>query len=82
MKFIGKLLNALIKPICWIFRQYKLYKMDRDFYLSPGIHDFHLFPPSFYRRHTQEEIEEITQRELAEMRAMLEEYDKKYNVRS
>ncbi|MBQ8116678.1 MAG: hypothetical protein IJ794_02180 [Lachnospiraceae bacterium] len=82
MKFLRILLNILKKPICWISRQYKLYKIDRNFYLSPGVRDFYMFPPSFYRKHTPEEIEEITRRELDEIRAMVAEYDKKYNKKS
>ena len=34
-----------------------------------------LFPPSFYMTHTQEEIEEITKKALAEFKKLIDEFD-------
>ena len=78
MKSLGKVVDILRKPLCWILHKYKLYKMDRDFYMSP-LHEGFLYPPSFYYTHTPEEIKEIEQKEIAELREMVEEYDRKYN---
>lgn len=48
--------------------------MDDVYYLT-GQSCFSLFPPSFYHPHTPEEIERITQEELAKIMEIIEQMD-------
>ena len=41
---------------------------------------FSLFPPSFYYTHTEKEIEEITAKELAELKEMLRRYEEENGI--
>jgi len=60
----------------WIIH-HRLRMMDymwKNFFGS----SFDPFPPSFYYKHTPEEIAEIKEKEFAELKAMVDEYDAKY----
>lgn len=52
----------------------KLREMD-DIYYMTGQSCFSLFPPSFYYTHTPEEIERITQEELAKIMEIIGEME-------
>lgn len=41
---------------------------------------FRLFPPSFYRKHTPEEIKKAHVEAIAELRQILEDYKKENNI--
>ena len=53
----------------------ELQAMDDIYYLT-GQSCFSLFPPSFYHTHTPEEIERITQEEIAKIRALIDQMGK------
>lgn len=57
----------------------KLRRMDDLWYMFGGS-CFRLFPPSFYYTHTEEEIKSITEREITDLYAMIEEYEKANNI--
>ena len=54
----------------------KLRQMD-DMWRMMGGSCFGLFPPSFYMRHTPEEIQRRKKEELDKLKAMLEEFKEK-----
>lgn len=62
--------KRLIEKI--IFRV-KLWRMD-DYWRMTGGGCFGDYPPSFYYTHTPEEARRIRQEEIAQLKAMLEEY--------
>lgn len=74
--YIIDMLKRLYKKI--ELRQ-KLRRMD-DFWYMFGGSCFRLFPPSFYYTHTEEEIKSITEREIAVLYAMIDEYEKANNI--
>ena len=41
---------------------------------------FRLFPPSFYRKHSEEKAKQLREAELAKLHQMLEEYEKRINL--
>lgn len=41
---------------------------------------FRLFPPSFYRKHTPEEIKKAHEEELDKLKQMIEDYKKEHNI--
>ena len=44
------------------------------------FHCWEMYPPSFYYRYTPDEQKQIRDRDIAEIRAMLEEYKEKHGV--
>lgn len=52
----------------------KLRQMDDMWYFLGG-NCFGLYPPSFYYTHTEEEIERITKKDIAELKAVLRKYE-------
>lgn len=76
MKAFVDIIKSIYKKI--EFRR-KLRRMDDLWYMFGGS-CFGLFPPSFYYTHTEEEIKRITEREIAELHAMIEEYEKANNI--
>lgn len=71
---IHHMLNKLKKIIKQIRFKRELQIMDDVYYLT-GQSCFSLFPPSFYHTHTPEEIERITQEELAKIMEIIEQMD-------
>lgn len=70
---IGKKLMSALKALFGkIWFRIKLSMMDQEYYLFGGA-CFSFYPPSFYYTHTPEEIEEITNREVEEIRKLLDE---------
>lgn len=47
---------------------------------SQWFHCWEMYPPSFYYRYTPEEQKKIIDRDIREIRAMLEEFDEKYVI--
>lgn len=41
---------------------------------------FSLFPPSFYRKHSEEKAKQRREAELVKLRQLLEEYEKRINL--
>ena len=72
----GKM-GFLKKWIKKIWYRHKLRRMDRQWHMQGGA-SYQLFPPSFYYTHSEEEIKEITERELAYLRKMVAEYEERY----
>lgn len=72
MKKVVNLLRKMIKKI--IFR-IKLIHMDSRWRFYGGS-SYDLFPPSFYYTHTEEEIKRITEKELAALHQMIEDFQK------
>ena len=68
------MLNKLKKIIKQIRFKRELQTMDDVDYLT-GQSCFSLFPLSFYHTHTPEEIERITQEELAKIMEIIEQID-------
>ena len=42
---------------------------------------FRLFPPSFYRKHSEEKAKQLREAELTKLHQMLEEYEKQINLK-
>lgn len=42
---------------------------------------FSLFPPSFYRKHSEEKAKQLREAELSKLHQMLEEYEKQINLK-
>lgn len=42
---------------------------------------FRLFPPSFYRKHSQEKARQLREAELAKLRELIEEYKKRHDLK-
>lgn len=59
--------------------EHKMREMDRSWYFMGG-NCFGLYPPSFYYRHTEEEIKQITEETLAELYAVVDKYREKYDL--
>ena len=68
------MLNKIKHFIKIIRFKMKLREMD-DIYYMTGQSCFSLFPPSFYYAHIPEEIERITQEELAKIMEIIEEME-------
>ena len=51
----------------------ELRRMDKLWHFY-GENSWRLFPPSFYYRHTPEEIERITEETITELQAVLDKY--------
>ena len=54
--------------------------MDELFYQYGIASCFRLFPPSFYRKHSPEEIKKAHAEAIAELRQMLDDYKKEHNL--
>lgn len=69
-----KKIFALIRKL-WekIKFEYKMRKMD-DLWYFMGGNCFGLFPPSFYYRHTKEEVKRIKEETIAELYAIVDKY--------
>lgn len=52
----------------------KMRRMDREWRMLGGP-CFQMYPPSFYYRHTPEEIAEIKARDMKEMKELLKQFD-------
>lgn len=57
----------------------KMRRMDELWY-SLGGSCFGLFPPSFYHKHSEEEVKRITEETLAKLNAILEDSTKKHSL--
>lgn len=68
-------LKKWIKKI-WFW--HKLRRMDRRWRMQGGA-SYEIFPPSFYYIHSLEEIQEITDREIAGLRKLIKEYEEGYD---
>lgn len=71
MKKIIKTFKELYKKIKW---KIKLWDMDRQYALCCGS-CFALFSPSFYCRHTPEEVDKITGETIEEIKKMIDELE-------
>lgn len=77
----------MVKKMIALFRklwkkakfEYKMQKMDSLWYFMGG-NCFGLFPPSFYYRHTEEDVKQITEETLAELHAVVDKYREKYGI--
>lgn len=69
------MLKKIIREIRNVFIRMSMVAED-DFWFNTGG-DGELFPPSFFATHTEEEVKEIYEREIAELRERL----KKYNLK-
>lgn len=61
---------------CWakiIFKK-RLRKMDKWWYFCGGC-CFGLFPPSVYYTHTEDEVEQIREEKLRELRNIIKEFE-------
>ena len=67
--------SAMIKKIFEkIVFEIRMHIMDARWH-SQGFHCFELYPPSFYYRYTPEEQKQIRDRNMAEIRALIEEFE-------
>lgn len=69
-----KCIEALKKLIRKIVSHFKLKHKDDVWHSMFCGSCFGTHPPSFYHKHTEEEIKQIEEETLAQMRAMYEEY--------
>lgn len=76
MKKISAMIRKLLEKIKF---ERKKRRMDELWY-SMGGNCFGLFPPSFYHRHSKEEIKQITGKTLATLRSILADYKKKHDL--
>ena len=75
-KMIFTLLRKLWEKIKF---ERKMRRMDELWY-SLGGNCFGLFPPSFYHRHSEEEVERITGETLKKLNTILDDYTKKHGL--
>lgn len=69
----------MLKKICKkIIFEIQMFRMDMKWYGQ--LHCWEMYPPSFYYRYTPKEQEEIRSKEIAEIRAMLREYEDKHKL--
>lgn len=68
LKRIGK---KIVFEICML-------RMDAKWY--DRIHCWEMYPPSFYYRYTPAEQKAIRSRDIAELKVMLEEYEKRVGI--
>lgn len=75
-----KMIFALLRKL-WekIKFERKMRRMDELWY-SLGGNCFGLFPPSFYHRHSEEEVERITGETLKKLNTILDDYTKKHGL--
>ncbi len=66
---MGFLKKWIRKIWCW----HKLRCMDRRWRMQGGA-SYQLFPPSFYYIHSAEEIKDITEKKLTDLRKQIKEY--------
>lgn len=66
--------NKLRTAFIWITQYFFLIEED-DFHRATDMCSWELFPPSFYRTHTEEEIKEATEAAVARIRVMLDELE-------
>lgn len=62
-----------------IIFEIRMYVMDARWH-SQWFHCWEPYPPSFYYRYTPEEQKQIKERDFAEIRAMLEEFEEKHGM--
>ena len=55
----------------------KLKRMDELWYQRGGC-CFGLFPPSYYYKYSEEEMEKLKEQELGKLRAIIEDYKNRY----
>lgn len=67
---MGKI-RELWKKICF---EIKMRELDEQWRMRFG-YCFEMYPPSFYYRHTPEEIKEISERDFKRLREMIAELD-------
>lgn len=65
--------NKIRKMYDKIKFEMKLRRMDKLWHFY-GANSWDLFPPSFYYRHTTEEIERITEETFSELQAVIDKY--------
>ena len=69
----------MLKKICEkIIFEVRMFRMDMKWY--GRLHCWEMYPPSFYYRYTPEEQEKIRSKEIAEIKAMLKEYEDKHKL--
>lgn len=71
--------NRIRTAYIWITHFFSL-SIEDSIHRMTDMSSWELFPPSFYRTHTEEEIEEATERTVQRIRVLLkemEEYEKK-----
>lgn len=76
-----RILSQVKRILSRLVQEYKYYRMDQKYY-SFHFHCWDLFPPSFYVRYTPEEQKRIIDCEIAELRAMLEQYCRENGIES
>lgn len=76
-----KLLYTPVKFMRRIMFRIKMYQWESSWNSMTCNSCFRLFPPSFYLTHSQEEIERITAKEIAELKEMVEQYKKAQKVK-
>ncbi|MBR1855010.1 MAG: hypothetical protein IJ794_18030 [Lachnospiraceae bacterium] len=67
------IINHLLHMLKKIRFRIKLMRLDSKWHYYGGS-SYELFPPSFYYTHSREEIQRITEEELAALRQMIKEY--------
>ena len=65
--------KGIVRWIRNIFIRISMSIDDNVWYATGG--DGRLYPPSFYATHTEEEIREITNRDMEELRSLLKKYE-------
>lgn len=79
MAIIRKIWHFIVFVVKKIIWHMKLFWMDYNFYLHP-LHEAFLYPPSFYYKHSKEEIKEIQRREIESLRSMLKKFEEENNI--
>lgn len=70
--------KGMLNDICEkIKTRRQLKAMDRLWYFYGG-NCFGMHPPSFYWKHSEEEIERIQKEEIAKLKEMLEEFEARH----
>lgn len=67
-----RLRNKLKTAFTWM-AQYFFLTAEDEFHRMTDMSSWELFPPSFYKTHTDEEIKEATEAALARIRVLLDE---------
>ena len=80
---VGMGRTAMVKRFCKkVIFEIRMCIMDIRWRTSLFYSSWQIYPPSFYYRYTPEEQKQIRERDFAEIRAMLEEFEENHGIKN